>query len=483
VRKGLLYISILTAFMCVGLAGCGDSANSVNSVPMVVTLRSTAPTPGVSLLSFGIKITNVTLKGGNGLADATIVSNPLTVNLAGLMTSSALLASTSAPAGTYSGVSITFASPQLVLLNNSGASFGDGTKTCASTTSTTSPCVLSPMLAQSTVTVTSGFPLTLVSGSPVDLLLDFNQASSIIGAAGVFTVEPTLTATASSALNAKTNNVADFVNVTGQVTAAANNQLNVTDLTTGQALSLGAGSGTTFSGFNTSSTCTTANTFGCLSTGQIVNFNFGISGMPGAMPQLGNVNLNNGITNGITGTVIGQNSANQNEVLVMSMTPGFQTQNNGLTTGQVVTVNPSNTTTFGVQNSGTTIPAGLNFTGLSNIGVGQSVLLNSTGFTAGVGGAPGTLATNNVTLVPSEFTGTVGSINTSAESFALGGLNGLFGTVPQLTVQTGTTTTFNGVTGFNGLTNGGLATVGGSLFMTPAGGVIVGNSVNGVGAF
>lgn len=479
--KGLLYISILSAIMCCGLAGCGDSSNSVNSVPMVVTLHSTAPTPGVSLLSFGIKITSVTLKGSNGQADVMLVTNPLTVNLAGLMTSSALLANTTAPAGTYSGVSITFSSPQLALLNNSGASFGDGTKNCASTTSTITPCVLSPMLAQSTVTVTNGFPITLVSGSPVALSLDFNQSSSIIGAGGVFTIEPNLTATTSSTLNAKTNNVADFANVTGQVTAAANNQLNVTDLTTGQALTLGSGTGTTFNGFNTSSTCTTANTFNCLSAGQIVNFNFGISGTPGAMPQLGNVNLNNGITNGITGTVIGQNSANQNEILVTSMTPGFTTQNNGLTAGQVVTVNPSNTATFGVQNSGSTIPAGLNFTGLSNIGVGQSVLLNSTGFTAGVGTAPGTLSTNNVTLVPSQFSGTIGSINSSAQTFALTGLNGLFGTVPQLTVQTGTTTSFNGVTGLNGLTPGGVTTVGGSLFMTSTGGVIVGGSVNGVG--
>jgi hypothetical protein len=290
-----------------------------------------------------------------------------------------------------------------------------------------------------------------------------------------------VTVTVTSTTNAGTNNIADFTNATGQVTSASNNQLVVTDLSTGQSLTLTSNSNTTFTGFNTSATCTTANTFGCLQAGQIVNFNFGISGAAGSMPTLQTVNLNSGITNGVTGTVVGVNAqTNQLEVLVTSETPAFQNQSSGLKVGQVVFVNPSQTAAFSVQANGQTIPAGLTFASINDVAVGQTVLLDSTGFTAGTSGAPGVLTTDNVTLMPSQFGGTVGTLNSSNQSFTVTGLNGLFveNGIPLVTVDTGTGTVFTGVTGgFTGLGVGNTTTVGGFLFNTPNGPVLVGGQV------
>ena len=481
-RKGLVYLSTIFAIMCLGLAGCGDSANSTNSVGMVLTIQD-ATTTGLSVLSFDVQVTNVTLTGTSGTSDAVLLSNPVTVNLVNLMTGGALLANTSAPAGTYSGLKITFASPQLVVLNSTGGTLTGGTTTCPSTTTTTSPCLLSPTLTTSTVTITSApFPLTLVKGSPVHVAVDFNSSNSITNAAGTVTINPTVTVTTSTALNAKTNNIADFANETGTVTNVGNNQVVVTDMSTGQSLTLVSNSSTKYTGFNTSSTCATANTIGCVAPGQFVNFGFGVSGTAGAMPVLENISLNNGVANGVTGTVVGINAAtNQFDVLVTSETPGFASQNPSFSVGHVVVVNLASGATFSAQTNGVTLPSGLTFSNFSNIGIGQTVLLNSTAFTAGTGSNPGTLTANSVVLEPSQFTGTVGTINSANQSFTMTGLNGLFtlNTIPLVTVDTLSGTTFIGVPGFTSLAPGQTTTTAGLVFVTPSGLVVVGTQIVG----
>ena len=145
-----------------------------------------------------------------------------------------------------------------------------------------------------------------------------------------------------------------------------------------------------------------------------------------------------------------------------------------------MTVNSNPQTAFSVQSNGQTLPAGLNFTGISNVAVGQSVLLDSTGFTAGTGGANGTLTTDQVMLAPSQFNGTINSLNSTNQAFTVNGLNGVFtdNGVNLVNVDTGTTTTFTGVNGgFTGLANGNQVAVGGLLFETPTGPVLVGQQV------
>jgi hypothetical protein len=478
VRKALSFLSIVSLIAFVSLAGCGDSANSANSVPMIVTIQDQAPS-GFTVLSFGIQITNITLKGASGQEDATLVSSPITVNLANLMTVDALIANTTVPAGTYSSLMITFSSPQLTVINNSGTTFSDGTNSCTTTTVSTTSCKLSPKLTQATVTVSSSpFPLTVTAGTPIHLAIDFKTGSSINNASGTISINPSVTVSTSTTVNTTTKNIADFTSATGQVTAVGNNQVVVTDMSTGQSLTLASTSSTTFQGFQTSSTCTTANTFGCLATGQLINFNFGISGASGSTPTLQSVSLNTGVTNGITGTVVSANhTTNQFEVLVTGIAPGSTVT--GVSVGQMILVNPSPTATFSAQTNGVTLPSGLTFAGVSNVGVGQTVLLNSTGFTAGTGSAPGTLTANNVVLIPSQFSGTVGTVNSTSQTFTLTGLNGVFtlNAIPTVVVDTGTNTSFFGVTGLTALTPGTVATTGGLVFVTPTGVVVFSNQV------
>jgi len=439
------------------------------------------PPAGLTIESFVVQVTGVSLTGTAGQANVSLLPSPVTVNLSNLATSNTLLANTSAPAGTYSGITLTFASPQLTMLNNSGTTFTDGANSCPSSNTTTSPCTLAPALSPMSVTLTSSpFPLSLVSGTPIPMAIDFSTDSSITNTTGTLSIVPSVTVTVTSTTNATTNNIADFTNSTGEVTSTSNNQLVVTDRSTGESLALVPTTGTTFTGFNTSATCTSANTFPCLQTGQIVNFNFGISGAVGSRPTLESINLNSGITNGVNGTVVAVNpQTNQLELLVTSESPAFQSQASGVKVGQVVFVHPSQNAVFTAQTNGATLPAGLTFGMLGDVAVGQAVLVNSTGFTAGTGGAPGAVTSDSVVLGRSQFTGTISAIDSTNQSFLMNSLDGLFvqNAITSVTVDTGTNTTFAGVSGFAGLATGNTVIVGGLLFNKPTGPVMVANQV------
>ena len=224
----------------------------------------------------------------------------------------------------------------------------------------------------------------------------------------MFQLGPTVTVTTNTTTNATTGNFNDFTNVTGQVTAVGTNQVTVTDTETGQTLTLGTTNNTVFNNFNTSSTCTTANTLACVQKDQIVSLNFGTTGASGATATISSISLQNGITQGVTGTVLGVNSGSKlAEVVITGITPAFATANSGVKVGQVVTVNTNPQTTFSVESNGATLPSGLNFASLSDVGVGQSLALSSTAFTAGTGSAPGSITADQVILAPTQFTGTI----------------------------------------------------------------------------
>src|SRR5580692_4542580 len=105
--------------MFVGCGG-GKSTPTASAVPVVLTIQDQPPA-GLTALSFQIQITGVSLQGSSASNDVSLLSSPVTVNLSDLQTVNSLLANTSAPAGTYSGITITFANPKVTLLNNSGS--------------------------------------------------------------------------------------------------------------------------------------------------------------------------------------------------------------------------------------------------------------------------------------------------------------------------------------------------------------------------
>src|SRR5579863_3045772 len=143
-------IALLCASLLSVLPGCG-STSPVHSIPASgsapVTLTMTDDPPsGVSVLFFQVSLTSATLTPAAGMASTSPVSlieNPIEIDVTQLQALSAFLANTSVPGGTYSSLSLTFANPQLVILNASDTSLGS---TCAVGT----VCTLTPTINSAT---------------------------------------------------------------------------------------------------------------------------------------------------------------------------------------------------------------------------------------------------------------------------------------------------------------------------------------------
>ena len=130
-----MYKRLSVALLCTALlsllTSCG-STSPVHSIPASgsapVTLTMTDnPPSGVSVLFFQVSLTSATLTPATGMASTSPVSlieNPVEIDVTQLQALSAFLANESVPAGSYSGLSLTFANPQLVILNASDTSLG-----------------------------------------------------------------------------------------------------------------------------------------------------------------------------------------------------------------------------------------------------------------------------------------------------------------------------------------------------------------------
>src|SRR5260370_40517737 len=90
-----------------------------------------SPPMGVTVLSFEIQITGAALQPSDASMQAvSLLAKPAEVELEHLQTESALLANVNVPAGNYNGVMVTFASPQLTILNQTGGTLTVGGHNC-----------------------------------------------------------------------------------------------------------------------------------------------------------------------------------------------------------------------------------------------------------------------------------------------------------------------------------------------------------------
>jgi len=295
----------------------------------------------------------------------------------------------------------------------------------------------------------------------VNLSLDFNINSSL---GTDLSVTPAVTVTASTT-PLSDSNLADVGGVTGTVTATGSNQFTVMDSATGNSLTLTTGTGTTFGGFSSCTASPEDST--CVQKNQIVNVNFGVGDANPTVLTAASVNLESGFTQGIEGTVLAVDPTTQTFTVVVTGTSGNVS---GVTLGQEIMVAAGTGATFSVESNGATIPSGLNFTGTSNLLVGQNVQLDASSISGS------SVTADQVMLAPTQFTGTSGTVTGS--NVTINGLNGLFtnsGTT-SITAETGSNTTFAGVTGVTGLTTGNQVSVSGLLFATPTAPIVVTNA-------
>ena len=252
------FLAILGLSGILLVSGCGTKPlgggiGSGSTAPFTLAVTDQPPS-GVTLLSFTITITGAVLQPGN----VAVLNSPVTIEVTQLQTDTNLLANMTIPAGNYTDLILTFSNPSVTILNQSiplGA--------CA----VGQICQIAESLATSTVDFNSTpLPLTVSSGTPVGMLLDFSlnnllqsDMSFNLAAPGGFALSQIQNVTTSSVLGTAGD-------VAGVVTSVGSNQFTFTTLG-GISVTASTTSNTQF--FFPAATCA-ANDFTCVTTGEII---------------------------------------------------------------------------------------------------------------------------------------------------------------------------------------------------------------------
>ncbi len=445
-------IAVVLAFMSsagLWLAGCGGTTTTnpmTGSAPVTVSMRDTPPS-GVTILAFEITVTGAQLQpSSSSQAAVSLLNAPVEIELKQLETETAFLNTAPAPPGTYSGITLTFANPEMTILDTTGQFCGGQTV-----------CQLHPTLNATTATVTAPtapFPLTLNDNTPVGLVVDFNLNASV---QSNLSVTPQVSFTQVPALQ-PSGELEKFEDVLGQVTAIGNNQFTLKEFFSGQSLTVAVTSNTQFEDFDEAGCA--ANNFSCLKVGQVVEVDLSLnsSGQFVAVKVHLEENPNEELAEG---TVVSINAAqNTFNMVVLDEVPDIA----GLGVGIPVTVTVQSGASFSVNTDGATLPAGVSFNGLSDLLPGQRVRLRVLAVaSSGTGLA---VTTDRVRLTDTQLTGTVATV--APPNFVVNQLSALFTTagINQIQVQTSSATEFEGVNGVSGLTAGDRVSLRGLLFKT-----------------
>lgn len=465
------------------LAACGSSPSAQQSsgtgtVPMSLTISDNPPA-GVTVLSFQIEITGASLLPSNPSEQpVSLIAKPEDVELEHLQTESALLANINVPAGTYNGVTVTFASPQMTILNQTGATLTVGNQKCANM----QICEITPTLNAASVTVqapTQPFPITLSANSPVVLGLDFNLNASI--QQSNLSITPTISVSELPALAAQQQ---ERMHLIGQITAVdqTNQTFTLTDELTGNSYTISTNSNTDF---DFGPTCSAEN-FSCLQTNQIVIVHV-VQTSSGTLLATKVELFAPPIVSQMTveGVVTGINTSSSSFQIVVGyegeFTGGQMQPIPGITTGIPLTVDVALQATFAIDTDNLTLPSGLSFASLNDMMVGQTVRVHVTAFSA-MGTPPSfTITVDQIRLEPSEVTATITAINTSVtpQTFTLGNLPPLFTNSGTSTLQVDvlSTTFFCNVSGLDALSSGDYVSVAGLLFKTTSTPIMVAEAV------
>jgi hypothetical protein len=177
--KNWLARGVFVAVVAALMTGCGGGGSTGTSAPVaesgsVFVNATDAPLP--SVVSFQVDITGMTVSDGTN-PPVSILSGTQTVDFARLNGLHTMLDLNTIPAGTYTGVNVTLANPQIAYLNVTNPQTTPPTHPAVTTLNgASSPAVT---LTQSSVAVTLSTPLTVNSGDIIGLSFDFDLRDSI----------------------------------------------------------------------------------------------------------------------------------------------------------------------------------------------------------------------------------------------------------------------------------------------------------------
>jgi hypothetical protein len=359
------YLGTLAAIFAatVTVAGCSHAVfptsggGSGDTSTLVLTLHDAPPTvpTGVTVTSFEVTVTGVSLQPGN----VSILTTPQTVELTQLQTNSIFLQTSQVATGTYTGMTVTYASPQYTFLNNSGASVTVNGQACPDNAS----CVVSnPTVDNATSTATFSTALTVSQGTSTLLEADVNLNDVIqTGFDLNFSDSAGATITQNSS-----GTLATFA-VAGEVTSVGSNQFQMTT-SQGQNLTVTIDTNTDFEFARDN--CN-ANNSTCLTDGQIVDVAVDLQ-TDGATFDAGEVDFDDAPnTQQVSGTIVAQAGTPPTSVAIV--VHGTIPPVASLPPGTNVTVTIGGTASYVINSGSFVLPTGLSFASTSDVIVGQEV--------------------------------------------------------------------------------------------------------------
>lgn len=465
-----IFLFSVALVSCVFLVACGGSMSSstvssttmTNGVPMSLAIGDTPPSD-VAVLFFEASITGASLQPSDASKPAvSVLSMPVEVEFGHLQSDTAFLSLTSVPPDSYKSISLTFANPDITIVNHSPASIGS----CA----VNSVCELSPTLSPVTATVSSApFPITISQNSVVGIRLDFNVNSSV---QPDLSINPTVTIkqVTQKQDSDEGQEIEKIDEVDGQVTATASNQFTLMNLRSGQSFTISVDGSTVFQDFSRAGCTASPADISCVKLGQILDVDLSENGM--GMMLAKRVEFEEDANReAIKGTITSVECAMQQfHMVVFNEEPTVS----GISEGSpvVVTIQPNAVFQVGgeeLSEDGGFSLSGASFSSCTDLMVGQDVQIRP-GTVTPSGGVP-SVTTDLVRLWPSQITGQVGAINTTTGTFTLTGLSSLFtGASPTITtinVVTLSKMRFEDFSGLSSLTPGNTVSVRGLLFNTP----------------
>jgi hypothetical protein len=454
-RKNAFLSMLLVA--AISLAGCSGQSKSGPPPPpggnttLSLTMRD-ALLAGTSILSFKVTVTGVSLTPSTG-KPVSLTLNPTTpiIELAHLQSDSAFLGTSTVANGNYTSATVSFTSPDIVLINQT---------TVALTGGTPAPCPINAVCefkptSSGTITLTTApFPLTLTANEQTGLSLDFNLNNVITmtnGAVSVdFTQPNVLTASTLPHTGTPTGELDLIEDFTGVLTTISGNSVTVHSDTKGTITAV-ANSSTTF---NISPAVCSAQNITCLAANETVSIDAALN-LDGTMTLLEADLLDKVAVDEVEGTVFFVNASAPQILLVLSDKTVVSSNSvlTAATGGTIVQASLGTSPIFSVDTKGLSAvigsPAAINsFLGLANVFAGQTVRMQVTNPTAGPSSTV-QVTTNSVVLRFSRVTATVAtppapffSVSFVSLPSFLGGITGLV----NIPVQISSQTNFDGVT-------------------------------------
>ncbi len=469
------------------LIGCSSNSQSGQgvlppqngSVPVSLSMTDDPPA-GVTVLFFQVSLTGASLQPASGQAVSLLPNNnPIQIDVTQLQAASAFLSTVNLDPGTYKSLSLTFADPQLVIFNTSNQSI-------ASTCAVGTVCKLTPTIDSSgTVALSSSpFPVTFASNSPAGFLVDFHLNTIIqpdlsvnLGVTNGITLKqiPPMTAPEPPQFG--------FLRGTVGTVDTSKNQFTLQTLW-GHTFTVQTSSGTAFNGFP-SAACMSSG-IGCLASGQFVSIQVGGVQSGGILQATQVTYMQAAGQQTAVGTIISmvQSQTVPAQTSMTLLLRAAPTSVSNLPLGGLAGVKIASNATFSVDASGFTIPSSLTFTSISSLTIGQTVQVSIapgslTMVPNSVGPGSWTLlpsisfTTNSIQLEPSQLSGSIATINSSASSFTLNPLAAMFFgpmspvAAQPITVQTTSQTAYQGFSSddFSGLATQDIVSVRGWIFV------------------